>query len=510
MKLLKTIEIENIKANSKAKLDGLNDFNIIIGPNNCGKTSILETILLVQSDTRGNPHLRCPKCHESSKSRSYKGIQLNFNRSDIYLDGSDAKRKPYLRLSFHEKTATQLFKESYDRFSSISMDDEQNPSTHLSGDLIFEGDNDLILAHSSPFIFEGGFDKLQSSILYCPEERLQTYKGQPIKKHIHDKNLRGNQLATWAQFFGKIVDPKIEDYTQELDLIRRLEKSYETNLEKQGSGCRSVACLAADMLSSNNAYIVLIDEPELGLNPYSKQLLLRFLLEQSKAKQIIIATHDPTFVNPILWKSSNVSVYLYSPYKNEYVKIDLAQSDTDPETFSGYLPHTNSLCDIHIYVEGPSDVYILQSFLRKYCRDKYKNWSEMINRVGIFHLAGDFWCHLLYTLPNSPYKCIVILDGDKRKKAEEVCQLYAGYRENMAKIKFAPSISEIQSISNEGSHHPVYCLSQDCIEQYLGFDNCNPPNYNKVIDGPCLAETHDVPSEISKIFDIILSESFNN
>ena len=37
MKLLKTIEIENIKTNPKAKLDGLNDFNIIIGPNNCGK-----------------------------------------------------------------------------------------------------------------------------------------------------------------------------------------------------------------------------------------------------------------------------------------------------------------------------------------------------------------------------------------------------------------------------------------------------------------------------------------
>ncbi|MFC2122619.1 ATP-dependent endonuclease [Bacteroidota bacterium] len=509
MKLLKTIDINNIKANSKAKLDGLNDFNIIIGPNNCGKTSILETVLSIQ-DIAGGVALRCTECRKLSNRLNATGFKLRFSADDIYLGGSNGQRKPYLRLSFHKESVKQLFEELDSKFSSIGMDHLQKPHAHLSGDLIFTGDTDLTLEHLSPFILDGGIEKLASSILYCPEGRLQTYKDQSIKDYIRGKNLSGNQLTDWTQFFRRIVDPKIDDYKQQdLDLIRKLEDSYVTQLADQGSGCRSVACIAIDILSSNNVSIVLIDEPELGLNPYSKQLLLQFLLEESKKKQVIITTHDPTFVNPILWKLSNVSIYLYSPYKNEYVKVDSVQSDTVPETFGGYLPHTNSLRDIHIYVEGPSDVYILQSFLRKYCRDKYKNWSEMMNRVGIFHLAGDFWCHLLYTLPNQPYKCIVILDGDKRKKAEEVCQSYAGCRVNMAEIKFAANINEVQAIINDGHCHPVYCLSKDCIELYLGLNGSDPPNYNKIIDGPNRAEDTPVPIEISDIFDAILAESTN-
>ncbi len=506
MKLLKTIEIENIKANSKAKLDGLNDFNIIIGPNNCGKTSILETVLLFQNDTGGHPNLSCPKCHERFKSEGYQGRQLNFSSIDTYLGGSDARRKPHLRLSFYEKALESLVGKSYSKYSAINMDDEQNPNTHLSGDLIFKGDNALILEHSSPFIFGDGFNKLESSILYCPEGRLQTYKEQSIQDYVRLKRASGAMYTQWVNFISKIVDSKVNDYKGDYNLTRELEHIHETSLDRQGTGVKSVACLAIDILTSTDALLLLIDEPELGLNPYSKQLLLQFLVEKSKKKQIIITTHDPTFVNPILWKSSNVSVYLYSPYTNDYVKIDLAQSDTAPETFGGYLSHTNSLRDIHIYVEGPSDVYILQEFLRKYCHDKYKSWSEMINRVGIFHLAGDFWCHLLYTLPDTPYKCIVILDGDKRKKAEKVCQAYAEYRGNMATIKFAASTNEIQSIINNGQSHPVYCLSENRIELYLGSDNDNSPDYNKVTDGPKLAENCDVPKEISDIFDIILPE----
>jgi len=506
MKLLNRIEIRDIKSNPKADLDNLKDFNVIIGPNNCGKTNILKTILSV-CDTGEGGKLLCQQC---DKIRSHGGIHtrnLRFDKADIYLGGKDTQRKPYLRISFNENVASQIYKESFNSFHQINMDAVQNPDVHLSGDLTFTGTPPhLKQEHLSPFNFNNGFDKLSSSILYCPEARLQTYKDKLIKDYIREKKLRGAQLRAWAQFFNKIVDPKVEDYTQDLDIIRTLEDSYEAKLEDQGSGFRSVACLAIDILSSNDAYILLIDEPELGLNPLSKQLLLQFLLKESKKRQVIIATHDPTFVNPILWQSTDVSIYIYSQYNNEYVKVDLDQSNSDPITFGGYLPHTVSLCDTHIYVEGSSDVYIFQSFLRKYCQSKYKNnWSEMINRVGIFHLAGDFWRHLLYTLPNQPYKCIVILDGDKAKKAKEVCQAYSKSGENIVKIEFAENINEIQTIINEGHSHPVYCLSKDCIELYLGFNECKPPNYNNIIDGPKIAEGISVPEEINEIFDAVLS-----
>ena len=99
---------------------------------------------------------------------------------------------------------------------------------------------------------------------------------------------------------------------------------------------------------------------------------------------------------------------------NDFKQIDLHSSQYDPNTFAGYLPHTISLKDIHIYVEGPSDVYIYQIFLLKYLKKHIHNWAQMYNRVGIYHLGGDYWSHLLYTIPNYPYRCYVILDGDKK------------------------------------------------------------------------------------------------
>ena len=193
------------------------------------------------------------------------------------------------------------------------------------------------------------------------------------------------------------------------------------SFEEEGSGLRSLVCLIAEMLSARDAKILLIDEPELGLNPYSKLEFLRFLLEETSSRQIFVATHDPTFVNPVLWKGYNVSFYIYSVLKEEFVRVNINENREDPGTFCGYLPHTMSLKGVHIYVEGSSDVYIFGVFLRKYLKQARKNWSSILHNIGIYHLGGDNWPHFLYTTPNSPpFKCIIVLDGDKRGDEENL------------------------------------------------------------------------------------------
>ena len=75
-------------------------------------------------------------------------------------------------------------------------------------------------------------------------------------------------------------------------MIRKVDgEDFETPISEQGSGVRSLACLVVDIPFSDNK-IVLIDEPELGLNPLVKQEFLKFLLTESKERQIFIATQD--------------------------------------------------------------------------------------------------------------------------------------------------------------------------------------------------------------------------
>jgi len=245
----------------------------------------------------------------------------------------------------------------------------------------------------------------------------------------------------------------------------------------------------------------LIDEPELGLNPSGKHAFLDFLFKESNQKQIFLATHDPTFVNPVIWNRKNVSVYLFSIVNNEFVNVDLAQSKQDPNTFAGYLPHTTSLKKIHIYVEGKEDVYIFQIFLNKYLRSKFRYWYRYLNEIGIFHLAGDFWSHLLYTIPKRPYAAIVVLDGDKRSIAEQTVGKYSTIEKD--RFQTFGTLKELSDITSKKTGFsrpcPVYCLQRSKIEDYL---EPIPPSKES---GPLVADKMSkVPKEIEWIFDLTL------
>ena len=279
-----------------------------------------------------------------------------------------------------------------------------------------------------------------------------------------------------AEFLNKI-DPRLSNIVKIADEYR-IERAYERKIgckiSEQGSGVRSIICLIADILSSPEKDIILIDEPELGLNPASKQALLEWLLEKSKEKQIFIATHDPSFVNPLLLSKEDVSIYFFSVYKanrgkKPFVRIDPNQIE-DPNSFAGFMPHTTSLKDIHLYVEGGSDVYVFQGLLYSYLKSKVSaDWYKIWNKVGIYHFHGDNWSHLLYTVVKEPYKAVVILDGDKKEDAKEKVKVFNEYGENkiFPRFEFCESIDNLSEKLREDNVCPVYCLEKKDLRDYF-------------------------------------------
>ena len=127
----------------------------------------------------------------------------------------------------------------------------------------------------------------------------------------------------------------------------------------------------------------------------------------------------------------------------------------------------------------------------------------MENKIGIFHLCGDFWKHLLYTVPKRPYRCLIILDGDKRNQAQKVIEKHNESVLNASKFEFAHSIKDITRIL-ESDKHPVYCLQKAKIEDYL-FPDTLPSDYNKRVDDPKTAEQLDeLPEELEEIFKVLI------
>ena len=546
---VKGLRIHNFRNVRAANLSDLGDLNIILGPNNSGKSNVLKCLQMSNLTLMPQPFVNCEKCeairHSLGDLASFLRLQAGFEKDDYH----NHLHFPQISYDFEEKVviyhwltlqgaymrnlledsgiekeeceeivgltqegmcrflddipnaAIKKVRDFYSqRFLSKLKESEKGKSVtpHLSdlrGDSIYhvdltrvEGDGVAVSKHISMPLEDlqrrsntpqSVFGSIRSTVLTCEDDRLNEYKGTPIVEYVKGQNLSGTELESFKSFLRKIVDPQIRDVR--IATWHLVFSEVEDLIAHQGSGVRSVICLAADILRTKEGSIIIIDEPELGLHPSAKHSFLDFLLDEAKRKQIFLATHDPTFVCPVLWKdkSVRVEVFLYSLVSDKFLKLDMATVCGGQGAFAGVLPQTHSSKRIHVYVEGIKDVYLFDVFLRRFMKENGgPEWYEKLNQIGLFHLGGDMWKHLLYTIPTSPYRCSVVLDGDKLPIAKKVL---AEYDDAVRKLPSFPSFSLCKSpqrvgdLMKEERVHPVYCLRKLKIEKYIVPEGRVPP-----------------------------------
>ncbi len=174
------------------------------------------------------------------------------------------------------------------------------------------------------------------------------------------------------------------------------------------------------------------------------------------------------------------------------------------------MPHTASLKEIHFYVEGPSDAYVLQAMLLMYLKDVLKApaWYEIFNRIGVYHLGGDKWSHLLYTVPMTP-KSIVILDkpqNDKKKeeikeKIEKLNNYGAG--KIFPRFEFCENLDDLKEAFAKENVCPVYCLTEKDIKDYFGVQK---KDKREIANVAWSLKPGNIPEEFCRIFEIVLSQ----
>lgn len=527
MIILTGIIIKDFKNIKYTHLKDLNHVNIFIGPNNCGKSNLLKAISkLSLSEPRRDIRIQCNICNQIMNESNW---FFNYACAKDGRDKYEEKLEPELLFSFNEEylansesyqnLVTYIGKESEkleNILSTMNLNVENGHS--VSKVNLLEHAKDWALKISLKGVKNSGafrsahgsvmdpttFSDIKNGILECPALRTESYKGENLVGYVKKKDLTDTELRNVQKCVKNIVDSKLVNYkSTSLNYIRG-PNGFSVPLLEQGSGVKSVICLTSDIISTQKAKMILIDEPELGLNPAAKREFIEFLKRETTGTQVFIATHDPLFVNPKLWPDGCVSIYTFSIIKNQFVKIDLHKNAEDPNTFAGYFPHTTSLKDFHIYVEGTHDVYIHQTFFRKFLeanrnRIRANNLSffTIPNRVAIYHLAGDFWSHLLHTLPKQPYRALLLFDGDKRIAVKAAVENFNQNRlDNLPKLRFVEKISSIPNADEDTI--PVYCLSKNRIEDYLERE----PSVKS--EGPEIAMEMQVPEEFGLIYDAVL------
>jgi AAA15 family ATPase/GTPase len=267
MKII-AIELENIRGfRTTGKVEISDTINVFIGPNNAGKSTLLNSIYLLQRNV--------------------------FSKADITLGQREGK----IRL-FYNGEHTGFIESSVDyRAVLFSLLNRQGHYERLDGvrgtvvkDIPSVEPNNLIYPYLSKrkvinyidTINEQNANSVQGdfSNLYSKIDRLVTPQFLPgNKQYVEACNaILGFEVSTLAKGNGK----------QAVYFIKNLE---HIPLTAMGEGVANILGLITDLCVAENR-IFLIEEPENDIHPKALKALLKLIIEKSVSNQFFISTHS--------------------------------------------------------------------------------------------------------------------------------------------------------------------------------------------------------------------------
>ena len=440
---LKSISITNYRSITTAKSIPLNNYSVVLGKNNEGKTNVLNAIRLAMTTLRMSVR--------------------QFNSSDI---------------SFHEFSQERKNMYNYQRDYPVSLQaDDKAAQTRLVLNFLLN-DEDIVKFREYVGVVNNG--SLSLEIKFSKSTKLNSHAIKVLEK-------RGKGADTYKEKIGKIIEflakniffqyiPAVRTESQSMDILNELvneelanikddeynraleivrEKQNKlienlsnevsdnikiflpsilsteicldldthqyfrrnaiqffvndgnrTNLSFKGEGIKSLVTLALLNSTTNKdiTRIVAIEEPESHLHPEAIHQIHTVLQSISETSQVIITTHNGVFVNR-LDISSNIIV--------DNGVGDRAKSLTEIRKLLGIQLSDNLVAaEMVIIVEGADDLKSFKSIFSK-MSNKIKNAIKN-NKLAFTHLGGatnlKYVCALYSTLAGQYF---AIVDGDK-------------------------------------------------------------------------------------------------
>lgn len=311
--MIKQIEIENFKSILSNKIETGN-LNLFTGVNGSGKSSFLQSLLLIRQSYSGGSLFRKP-------------ISLKLSNDDSLVNvGTYKDILCQQTLKGNEKISIKIhFEKSIFSFTSENYTPENRDRNYLNGEI-----NGEIFHYEKEELFTDRFQYLGAERIEPNEDypRFQSnellgkrgeYTAHFLEKHgAQDIQIRNlslkenpnsysliNQVNDWM---GEISD-SIEVLTNENLSTNKIELSYRykqadgTPTQNQkpqnvGFGITHTLPIVVAILSAHPNDIIIIENPETHLHPRGQSRLSRlFALAAENDIQLFIETHSDHIVN---------------------------------------------------------------------------------------------------------------------------------------------------------------------------------------------------------------------
>jgi predicted ATP-dependent endonuclease of OLD family len=235
---------------------------IIVGPNNAGKTTIIDAIKKFYVDN--------PPQFDREVRHGNKPVVLK-------LDNSNGESKSILT------TAGAIGTRDGDKLYPTQADISLINSRRYFSD------------YFSPTIMQANTHKRSSLRL----NRIDV--DNDFGRFMIAIDLNTEQKKDFNSLMKRLI-PHFSSWNVELsrgsNYIRYVTgTSDEHSSEFFGDGIISLFKIAAYLVSGTPNEILVIDEPELSLHPQAQKILAKILSEQAMNKQILVTSHSPYFVN---------------------------------------------------------------------------------------------------------------------------------------------------------------------------------------------------------------------
>lgn len=398
--------------------------NIIVGPNNTGKTTIIEAIKFFNSD----------KMHISFSEG--KRNARNDNKVDIlYYDENEQQSE----IHTVETGGSQV-----DTIGSLDI----NKVPYVLPSRRYVEYN----MHNSNFFADRNTYSInqitnsKNRAWYLNQFEQRIFKWQNNKKEF-DKVLK--------RIIVEPFDWNIEQNDEGAYYIKIIfsDMSISHTREGIGDGYWSIFTIVDALYDSKKNDLIVIDEPELSLHPTFQKRVIDLLLEYSKDRQVIITTHSPYFISlPAIVNGGG----LIRTYKNESGNIKTGMLLEEDRKFIQSLitnlnnPHILGLEarelffveDNIVITEGQEDVVIIP----KICSELNKKLEATLFGWGAG--GAENISKVLNMLYNLGYKKVTaIFDGDKQAEYELCSNKFELYN---IKILFEDDIRDKDEIHKTG------------------------------------------------------------
>ena len=437
---IKNIRFKGYKAfrnNDYAEINNLSSVNIIIGKNNCGKTSLLEIIEKIY-----DPESKLRIGHE------IEALQFDYPFSDTMVNsvlGGYAGIGRWNRSTLSEYVKDKLFPVTITPNDVIEITDDglRDLRGHLNGA------NNLIKSSRNAFKFR----KITAERNIYPEterENLTLLSGGEgasnlIATFLNDSNYNEAVIEnTFLDALNLIMKPEAEfESIRVQQVMHNNKKVWEVFLQekgqqrvplsKTGSGLKTIVLVLLNLLViphisdyKNKKIIYGFEELENNLHPALQRRLFEYIYNYSKKNNTIIflTTHSHIAINAYFDKADTSIYHVVKENGSAQIKliesyIDKTEILDDLDVKASDILQSNGI----IWVEGPSDRIYIKRWLEILTPNEYEEGKHYQFLYYGGRLLAQYSAKEITDLINiitTNRNAAIVIDSDKTSRSTKI------------------------------------------------------------------------------------------